>query len=139
MSTYRTPGERLPPLTLETDNMAVIVANVATMDFFAGLIDPDFARKVGHSSVFMNTMTQLSLMNRLVLEALPEARVKWHELTMRKPIYGGVTIEVSGEVAATRPFAGSKLAGPGTEIEFVVEIHAEGELRTKGKVAVVVP
>jgi len=132
-------GQQLPSLSLEPDTMGIIVGNVGTFDFFPGLIDPDFARSVGHKSAFMNTMVQLSLMDRFALEAMPEGRIRSHELTMRKPIYGGMALEVTGTVTGSAPFAGSKLAGPGTEYQIDLEIRVGADVHTKGKVSVVVP
>ena len=132
-------GQDLPPITIEPDTLAVIVSNVGTFDFFPGLIDPDYARSVGHKTVFINTMIQLNMMNRLALEAMPEGRIRSHEIVMRKPLYGGEVIGVRGRVTGTAPFAGSKLAGPGTEVQLDVEIHVADEVRTKGKVSVVIP
>lgn len=138
MNTY-TIGNKLPSATLKCDTMTVITANVATSDFFPGLIDPDYARDVGHDTVFMNTMTLQSLMNRYVLDWAPEGRISWHEISMRKPAYAGIALEISGEISAVNDYPGSSLTGPGTEIEVSITIVGDGALRTVGKVAVVVP
>lgn len=138
MSSYAI-GQELPPISIEPDTLAVIVGNASTFDFFPGLIDPDFARSVGHKTVFINTLQQLNMMNRLALEAMPEGRIKSNEIAMRKPVYAGEVIGVRGKVSGTVPFAGSKLAGPGTEYQLDVEIHVGDEVRTKGKVSVVLP
>ncbi|WIW89506.1 hypothetical protein K3M67_05965 [Sphingobium sp. V4] len=132
-------GQTLPDVPFEPNSLAVIAANVATVDFFPGLIDPDYARKVGHKTVFMNTMTLLSLMDRFVLDWAPEGRVKSHELVMRKPAYAGMAVTVQGEVTGVSPFAGSNIAGPGTEIEVSIKIVGEDQLCTTGKVNIVVP
>jgi len=138
MSQYAV-GDALPNMQFHCDTMSVIASNVATLDFFPGLIDPDFAREVGHDTVFMNTMTLLSLMDRYVLDWAPEGRISWHEISMRKPAYAGVPLDISGEIAAVADFPGNSLAGPGKEIEVSLKIVGEGQLRTLGKVGVVLP
>lgn len=138
MSNYAV-GSELPRASLKCDTMTVVTANVATLDFFPGLIDPDYAREVGHDTVFMNTMTLQSLMNRYVLDWAPAGRISWHEISMRKPAYAGVMLEISGEVSAVSDYPGSSLVGPGVEIEVSIKIMGDGDLRTLGKVGVVVP
>lgn len=138
MSNY-TVGSELPSASLKLDTMTVATGNIATADFFPGLIDPDYAREAGHETVFMNTMALQSLMNRYVLDWVPEGRIRWHEISMRKPAYAGVMLEITGEISAVSDFAGSSLVGPGTEIEVSLKIMGDGELRTLGKVGVVVP
>lgn len=134
-----TVGTALPPLSLSCDAMTVITANVATADFFPGLIDPDYAREIGHDTVFMNTMTLQALMNRYVLDWAPDGRISWHEISMRKPAYAGLSLEVSGEIMAATDYPGSGLVGPGTELEVAIKIFGDGDLRVVGKVGVVIP
>lgn len=133
-------GQKLPTVEFEVRSMAVITANIATLDFFPALIEADYAKSVGHRTIFMNTMSLLALMDRYVLDwAGRDAQIKSHELAMRKPVYADMTVNIDGTVTAVRPFAGSSLAGAGTEIEVSVTITADGGARTTGKVNFVVP
>lgn len=136
--TRLTIGEALPPLSLTPDAVATIVSNIATLDLFPGLIDADYARAVGHRTVFMNTMTQLGLMNRMVLTAFPDGRIVANALTMRRPIYAGTALIVEGRIAGTGPFPGSPLSGPGVRLDITIELTSNGKVHTDGKVAVVI-
>lgn len=132
-------GDILPTVPFQADGMQVITSNVATLDFYPGLIDTDFARQAGVETVFMNTMTLQSLMNRYVLDWAPSGRIVWHEIAMRKPAYAGVALEISGEIIAVSDYAGSSVVGPGKELVVSLKIVGGGDLRTVGKVAVVIP
>lgn len=138
MSAY-TVGQLLPEVVFNTTTVGVIAANIVTVDFFPGLIDPDYARSAGHRTVFMNTMSLLSLMDRFVLDIVPEGRIKSHEIAMRKPAYAGMALAIAGEVTAVSPFSGSRLVGAGSALDITVTVSAEGERCASGKVTVVVP
>ena len=139
MNSYH-QGQKLPTLKFEVKSMAVIAGTIAVLDFFPALIEREYAMSVGHEHIFMNTPLLLTLMDRYVLDwSGPAARIKSHGLVMRKPVYAGTTVDIDGTVTAIRPFAGSSLAGSGTEVEVALSITHEGEQRTKGSVTIVLP
>jgi hypothetical protein len=92
-------GAELPALRFEVKYLSCVAASVATVDFFPALLDADYARSVGHPTIFMNTMTLFALIDRFVTDwSGADGFIHSHEVTMHRPTYAGITAEVTGSV-----------------------------------------
>lgn len=139
MSGYH-EGQKLPTWQFAVKSVSAITVHVAVLDYFPAMLERDYAQRNGYPDLFMNTAALLTLFDRYVLDwAGPTARIRKHGLVMRKPVHVGTTVDFDGTVSAVRPFAGSSLAGPGTEVELSLTISHEGEQRTTASVTIVVP
>ena len=96
-------GEQLPETRDDITYRRVIMNPAATLDFFPGHHDPDYARAQGQPTIFVNTMHLMGFVDRLVSAwGGPRTFVVKRKVTLSFPVYAGDTMVGSGEVVATR-------------------------------------
>lgn len=94
-------GHELPPFRLAFPLRRVIMTPGVTLDYFPGHFDLDYAKSIGHPSVFVNTMPLFGLVDRLVTDwAGGATAVVRHRIKLRVPVYADDEVEVAGRVAA---------------------------------------
>lgn len=132
------PGQRLPVVTLEITKGRVAIAPAATLDQFPGHYDAEYARSVGHRTVFMNTMPLLGLIDRVVTDWTGEAGFLYrHSIVMRRPTYADTTVHVAGEVTDVSRVEGPTSWTTGLHVEVDVRIENIDGLCAQGSVTVV--
>lgn len=130
-------GHRLPPIRLELTVRRIVLTPAYTYDPFPGHFDVEFARAIGHPSIFMNTMPLLGLLDRLVTDwAGPDTFILKHAIALRSPAYAGTTLTVDGTITGkTDPDAGQAR----TTIEVAATItDADGQRCATGSVTAAV-
>ena len=94
-----TEGQDVSPITLPATYSMVLLSAIATMDFFPGHHDPEYARGQGQEGIYVNTMTYQGLVDRVVTDwAGPQTFIARRKITMQRPVYAGDTITGSGKV-----------------------------------------
>jgi hypothetical protein len=139
-----TVGDALPVLTFHPTVAKIVLSPAFTKDAYPGHHDVDLIRSLGHPTIFLNTMTILGLMDRLVTDWCgPDSFVTRHTLRLLRPAYAQRTLTVSGEItsvgAAQETPAHSVEAGLTRTIMIAVTI-ADGEgTCSAGEVTVALP
>jgi acyl dehydratase len=83
------PNE-LPEVIDEISYQRVVMNAATTWDYFPGHYDPEYARKDGHPTIFVNTMHLAGFIDRVVTEwAGPYSRVVRRKLRIAGSIYAG--------------------------------------------------
>ena len=96
-------GEQLPATRDEITYRRVIMNPVATLDFFPGHHDPEFARAQGQPTIFVNTMHTMGFVDRLVTAwGGPRTFLVRRKVSLALPVYAGDAMMGSGVVVATR-------------------------------------
>ncbi len=96
-------GEQLPGVRDEITYRRVIMNPAATLDFFPGHHDPEFARAQGQPTIFVNSMHVLGFVDRLVSAwGGPRTFVVRRKVSLSLPVYAGDTMVGSSRVTATR-------------------------------------
>jgi uncharacterized OB-fold protein/acyl dehydratase len=89
----------LPELRIELTPTFVISTALATRDFTPVHHDPAIAREQGSQDIFLNILTTMGLVQRYVLERVPDARLAGIALRLGAPAYAGETLTMSGRLA----------------------------------------
>ncbi|KAA8969561.1 MaoC/PaaZ C-terminal domain-containing protein [Mycobacterium sp.] len=93
----------LPEVIDEIDYQRVVMNSGATWDYFPGHFDPDFARRQGHPTIFVNTMHLAGFADRVATGwAGPTSRVVRRKMTLAGSVYAGDTMVGRGRVIAKR-------------------------------------
>jgi len=87
-----------PALRIELTPTFVISTALATRDFMPVHHDPAVARGQGSPDIFLNILTSIGLVQRCVLERLPEARLAGIALRLGVPAYAGETLRLTTRV-----------------------------------------
>ena len=96
-------GEQLPAVRDEITYRRVIMNPAATLDFFPGHHDPEYARAQGQPTIFVNTMHVLGFVDRLVSAwGGPRSFLVRRKVSLSFPVYAGDAMVGSGSVVATR-------------------------------------
>jgi uncharacterized OB-fold protein/acyl dehydratase len=85
-----------PALRIELTPTFVISTALATRDFTPVHHDPGVARAQGSQDIFLNILTTMGLVQRYVLEHLPDARLAGVSLRLGAPAYAGETLTLTG-------------------------------------------
>jgi hypothetical protein len=85
-----------PALRIELTPTFVISTALATRDFTPVHHDPGVARAQGSQDIFLNILTTTGLVQRCVLEHLPDARLAGVSLRLGAPAYAGETLTLTG-------------------------------------------
>lgn len=94
-------GQRLPPLELPIALADVVATAVATRDFHPVHHDVDYARSIGHPSVFLNILSGNAFVERFVTEwSGPDACLSAVRIKLGVPVYAGDRLVMNGEVSA---------------------------------------
>lgn len=108
MSEYKTlscaevsVGDKLPPLDIDVTSGLVVGGALATRDYEPVHHDKSEAQAAGLPDVFMNILTSQGLMSRYATDwSGPEAVIKSLALRLGAPNVPGMTMTITGEVAA---------------------------------------
>jgi len=94
----------LEPLRCAIDHTLVVAGAFATRDYSPLHHDPVYAREqAGHRDVFLNTPTQMALIERFIGERLGSGgRIGRLRSRMSAPVYAGGTIVIEGSIVAVR-------------------------------------
>jgi acyl dehydratase len=83
------------------DYQRVVMNPGATWDYFPGHYDPDYARRHGQPTIFVNTMHIAGFVDRIATEwAGPYSRVVRRKVTLLGSFYAGDSMVGRGRVAA---------------------------------------
>ena len=94
-------GESLSGFEFPVTYKNVIYNAAATRDFSRHHHDPEYTRKRGNETIFLNTMTLQGIVDRAALQwAGPEWRIREREIAMSGTAIAGDKLDVSGEVDA---------------------------------------
>jgi acyl dehydratase len=111
-------GDRLPSLHFGLTYRKVIMTPGVTLDYFPGHFDPEYARSLGHPTIFLNTMPLFGLVDRIVTEwAGPSTFVVRHKIKLRVPVYAGDHVTVAGCVAGKSVGDGARLGQHLVQVE----------------------
>jgi acyl dehydratase len=130
-------GRLLPAVQLDVTTRRVVLTPAFTIDPFPGHFDVDYARALGHPTIFMNTMSLLGLIDRLVTDWAGEhAFIVEHSISLKMPVYVGTQVTVRGSVASK-----GVVDNRGASLRVVtvdVAITADDALCTTGQVTVMI-
>jgi acyl dehydratase len=85
------------------DYQRVVMNPGATWDYFPGHYDPDYARRHGQPTIFVNTMHIAGFVDRIATEwAGPYSRVVRRKVTLIGSIYAGDTMVGRGRIVDKR-------------------------------------
>lgn len=92
-------GQEVTPIALPASYSMVLLSAIATMDFFPGHHNPDYAKGQGQVGIYVNTMTYQGLIDRVVANwAGPQTFVTRRKITMQRSVCAGDTITGTGKV-----------------------------------------
>ncbi len=96
------PGE-LAEVIDQVDYQRVVMNPGATWDYFPAHYDPEYARRQGHPTIFVNTMHIAGFVDRIATGwAGPHSRVVRRKIRLLGSIYAGDTMVGRGRVVAKR-------------------------------------
>ena len=85
------------------DYQRVVMNPGATWDYFPGHYDPDYAKRHGHPTIFVNTMHIAGFVDRIATDwAGPYSRVVRRKVTLLGSIYAGDSMVGRGRVVDKR-------------------------------------
>jgi uncharacterized OB-fold protein/acyl dehydratase len=113
-----------PALSIELTPTFVIATALATRDFTPVHHDTALARAQGSKDIFLNILTTMGLVQRYVLERLPDAVIDGMSVRLGVPAYAGDTLTMTGRVIDDRT----------VEVRGAVSLgdHAVATVRLKG-------
>jgi acyl dehydratase len=98
----RVPVE-LPEVADEISYERVVMNSSATWDYFPGHFDPEYAKRQGHPSIFVNTMHIAGFVDRVATDwAGPYSRVVRRKIALAGSIYAGDTMVGRGRAIGKR-------------------------------------
>lgn len=119
------------------DYRRVVMNSGATWDYFPGHYDPEFARRNGHPTIFVNTMHVAGFIDRIATGwAGPYSRVVRRRMRLLGSIYAGDAMVSRGRVV------GKRVEGAGERHLVDLEIavcNQRGELCCPAEVTLEVP
>ena len=135
LGSYQT-GERLPALAISVDATLIVAGALATRDFSPLHHDASYAREqAGHRDLFLNTPTQLALIERYLCAALgPRTRIGRLRSRMSASVYAGASLAIEATVQS----ADADSAGCGW-LRLDVSLTADGAPATRCEARVAVP
>ena len=93
----------LPEVVDEISYERVVMNASATWDYFPGHFDPEYAKRQGHPTIFINTMHLAGFVDRVATDwAGPYSRVARRKIALAGSIYAGDTMIGRGTVIAKR-------------------------------------
>ena len=96
------PAE-LPAVVDEISYERVVMNAGATWDYFPGHFDPEYAKRQGHPTIFVNTMHLAGFVDRVGTDwAGPYSRVLRRKIALLGSIYAGDTMIGRGKAIAKR-------------------------------------
>src|SRR3954471_3577194 len=118
----------LPDVIDEISYERVVMNAGATWDYFPGHFDPEYAKRQGHPTIFVNTMHFAGFVDRVGTDwAGPYSRVLRRKMSLLGSIYAGDTMIGRGNVIAKR--CNTSGANPQFLIDLQVGVYNQrGEL-----------
>lgn len=96
-------NEQLPEIRLEVSFKRVIQDAAATLDYFPGHHDPEYAKAQGQKTIYLNTMCFHGFIDRVVTDwAGPYTFILRRKMTMVNSVYAGDTMYGKGRVVKKR-------------------------------------
>ncbi|MCO6007634.1 acyl dehydratase [Actinoallomurus purpureus] len=92
----------MPELRVELTPTFVIATALATRDFTPVHHDTALARAQGSKDIFLNILTTMGLVQRYVLEHLPDVALEGISVRLGVPAYAGDTLTLTGRVVDDR-------------------------------------
>ena len=93
----------LPEIVDEISYERVVMNASATWDYFPGHFDPEYAKRHGHPTIFVNTMHLAGFVDRIATDwAGPYSRVVRRKIALAGSIYAGDTMIGRGKVIGKR-------------------------------------
>jgi acyl dehydratase len=133
-----TVGEALPHVEDPITYRRVVMTPGATLDYFPGHHDPEYARAQGQPTIYLNTLHFLGFVDRLATAwGGPASFVAFHRVSVRRSIYAGDTMVGDGRVVA-------RSRGPAPAHRLLVELaitvtNQRGELCAPATVLLQLP
>jgi acyl dehydratase len=94
-----TEGLELPKIRLNVTYEKVVMTPLATWDLFPGHSDPEYAKRQGQQSIYLNTIALQGFADRVATDwAGPAAFIARRKLTMKASVYPGDVLTGSGRV-----------------------------------------
>lgn len=101
-------GDDIPALPFPLTYKRIIQDAAATLDFYPGHHDPDFAQDQGNETLYFNTMGLQGLVDRFVLEwAGPEWRLENRVIEISGSALAGDILTLQGSVDSVDPATGT--------------------------------
>lgn len=92
-------NEALPEVRLEVTFKRVIQDAAATLDYFPGHHDPEYAKAQGQETVYLNTMCLQGFIDKVVTDwAGPHTFILRRKMTMTRSVYAGDAMYGKGRV-----------------------------------------
>lgn len=93
----------LPEVVDEISYQRVVMSSATTWDYVPWHFDPEYARRHGHPTIFVNTMHLAGFVDRVATQwAGPESRVVRRKIALSGSIYAGDVMVGRGRVADKR-------------------------------------
>jgi acyl dehydratase len=108
----------LPETVDEISYERVVMNASATWDYFPGHFDPEYAKRHGHPTIFVNTMHLAGFVDRIGTEwAGPYSRVVRRKIALAGSIYAGDTMIGRGKVI------GKRCNSSGSKPQYLVDLE----------------
>jgi acyl dehydratase len=93
----------LPEVVDEISYQRVVMSSATTWDYVPWHFDPEYARRHGHPTIFVNTMHLAGFVDRVATQwAGPESRVVRRKIALSGSIYAGDVMVGRGRVVDKR-------------------------------------
>lgn len=127
-------NEAVPEVRLEVTFKRVIQDAAATLDYFPGHHDPEYAKAQGQKTVYLNTMCLQGFIDRVVTDwAGPYTFILKRKMTMARSVYAGDTMYGKGRVLKKYAHDGRHL------VDIEIEVGNEEGVCCPASVTVVLP
>jgi len=94
-------GDALPPMVIDVTATVIVAGAVATRDFMPVHHDRQYANAQGAPDIFMNILSDTGYCSRFLTDwAGPDAMIKRLAIRLGVPLFPGVELTYTGEVAA---------------------------------------
>ncbi len=108
----------LPETVDEISYERVVMNASATWDYFPGHFDPEYAKRQGHPTIFVNTMHLAGFVDRIGTDwAGPYSRVVRRKIALAGSIYAGDTMIGRGKVI------GKRCNSSGSKLQYLVDLE----------------
>ena len=108
----------LPETVDEISYERVVMNASATWDYFPGHFDPEYAKRQGHPTIFVNTMHLAGFVDRIGTDwAGPYSRVVRRKIALAGSIYAGDTMIGRGKVI------GKRCNSSGSKPQYLVDLE----------------
>lgn len=103
-------GDTLPRISMDITYTKIIQDCATTRDFFPGHHDPEYARKQGQKSIYLNTMFLAGFVDRVITDwAGPGTFIRKRKFSMQKSVFPGDSLFGEGRVSKVYEEEGKNL------------------------------